>query len=99
VTSAAEIVGIAVPVVLVVFLASYYLWVYRRNRSLGTPGITSRSRLTCPNCRKTFDFDYIPGASFTAVRLGKQRYMACPLCHKWGLFDLSENRLPVTVPP
>ena len=91
-------VGIGAAVVVVMLLAIYYAWVYRRNRAMGSPGIVSRSRLTCPKCHETFDFDYLPGASLTAARLGRSRYMACPLCHKWSTFDLSAARLPVEPP-
>ena len=90
--------GIGAAVVVVLLLATYYAWVYRRNRAMGSPGIVSRSRLTCPKCHETFDFDYLPGASLTAARLGRSRYMACPLCHKWSTFDLSAARLPVEPP-
>ena len=92
-------IGIGVAVVVVLFLAIYYGWVYQRNRAMGSPGIVSRSRLTCPKCHQTFDYDYLPGASLTAVRLGRSRYMACPLCHRWSAFDLSAERLPVEPPP
>jgi hypothetical protein len=66
------------------------LWaiIVRRGHQLGTRGIVQRSRLTCPKCHRSFDYDWIPGASFTAVRLGTGRYMACPLCRKWSYFDV-----------
>ena len=91
--SLAEYAGLGVAVVLVVLLVAFYLWVARRNRREGTPGIVTRSRLTCPKCHQTFDHDYLPGASVTAVRLGHSRYMRCPLCHQWSTFDLSANRI------
>lgn len=93
-----NLVGIAAALAVVVFLVAYYYWVYRRNSHLGTPGLLSRSRLTCPKCSRTFDLDYLPGASFTALRLGHSRYMACPLCGKWSTFDLRERR-PREAPP
>jgi hypothetical protein len=86
--------GLAVAAVVIVALGLYYWWVYRRNRSLGTPGIVSRVRLTCPKCHQTFDFDFIPGASISALRLGTSRYMACPLCHRWSTFDMNSTRVP-----
>lgn len=76
-------------------LGGYYYWTYRRNAALGTPGIVSRSRLTCSHCHQTFDYDFLPGASLTAVRLGSSRYMACPICRRWGVFSLLGNRQPV----
>ena len=90
--------SLGIAVVLVVILVGFYLWVLRRNRALGAPGVVSRSRLTCSKCHRTFDYDYIPGASLTAVRLGGARYMACPLCHRWSTFDLTSDRRPA-VPP
>jgi hypothetical protein len=90
------LVGAAVVIVL---LLAFYAWTYRRNRALGSAGLVSRSRLTCPKCGGTFDYEYVPGASFTAVRLGSSRYLACPVCHRWSTFDLSERRRPVAPPP
>jgi hypothetical protein len=45
-------------------------------------------RLRCPHCQGEFDYDFVPGGSVTAVRLGTSRYMRCPLCHRFGLFRL-----------
>jgi hypothetical protein len=59
-----------------------------RNRSHGTKGFVQRSRLDCPKCHRTFDYSWVPGAALTAVRLGRRRYMACPLCHRWSTFDV-----------
>ncbi len=92
------IVSISVAVLLIVLLVVFYTWVLRRNRSRGRPGVVSGSRLTCPKCGQSFDYDYIPGASLTSVRLGTSRYMACPLCHKWSVFDL-RTPSPVDPPP
>jgi hypothetical protein len=89
-------VALGVAIVVVVALVLFYIRAYRRNRALGTAGIVSRVRLTCPKCEKTFDFDFVPGASFTSLRLGRSRYMACPLCHQWSTFDMSSTRIPVT---
>jgi DNA-directed RNA polymerase subunit RPC12/RpoP len=51
------------------------------------------SRLTCSKCGKQFDYNWLPGGSFTAVRLGKERYMRCPLCHEWSTFDIWSTRI------
>jgi len=45
-------------------------------------------RLTCPKCGGQFEYQFVWGASLTAVRLGTSRYMRCPLCQKWALFRL-----------
>lgn len=49
---------------------------------------TGRARLQCSHCHQRFHYEYVPGGSFTAVRLAGRRYMRCPLCHRFGLFDL-----------
>ena len=72
-------------IVVAVVLWAIILW---RGHRLGTRGVVQRSRLTCPKCHRVFDYDWIPGASFTSVRLGTGRYMACPLCGHWSYFDL-----------
>lgn len=94
--SAAVYISIGVAVVLVALLIFFYLRVFRRNRALGSPGIVSRARLVCPKCQQTFDYDFVPGAAVTAIRLGTSRYMACPLCHRWSTFNLSTTRIPAT---
>ena len=50
------------------------------------------SELTCPNCRQGFEYRWVPGASFSALRLGKDRYLECPLCHAWSKFDMRGAR-------
>ncbi len=75
-----------------------YILVLTRGRQLGTRGLVQRSRLVCPKCERSFDYDWVPGISFTAVRLGPRRYMACPLCHRWSLFDVYGNMVR-RVPP
>jgi hypothetical protein len=96
--SSAGFIGLGVAAVVVVVLVAYYVWAYRRNRAIGSPGLVMRSRLTCPRCHQTFDYDYVPGASFTAVRLGTSRYMRCPLCRRRSTFDLVSTRIPATPP-
>ncbi|MCI4340933.1 MAG: hypothetical protein L3K11_00935 [Thermoplasmata archaeon] len=87
-------VGIIAAVVIV--LALYLSLVLRRGRRLGTQGFVQRSRLTCPKCRQPFDYDWVPGVAFTAVRLGKGRYMACPLCHRWSYMNIYDTMVART---
>ncbi|MGP8078811.1 MAG: hypothetical protein ACLQD8_00460 [Thermoplasmata archaeon] len=42
--------------------------------------------LACPHCRGSFDYEFVPGTSLTAVRLGRSRYMRCPLCRQYATF-------------
>jgi hypothetical protein len=57
------------------------------------------SRLTCPKCGKTFDYNWLPGGSFSAVRMGKKRYLSCPLCHEWSTFDIWSTRIKAEEKP
>lgn len=52
------------------------------------------SVLNCPKCHKTFDYEWVLGMSFNAVRLGKERYMRCPLCREWSMFNVWDSRKP-----
>lgn len=52
-----------------------------------------KSQLTCKKCQGSFVYEFVPGGSFTAIRLGTARYMRCPLCRKFGVFELAANRL------
>ncbi|MGI0054568.1 MAG: hypothetical protein ACREBZ_02460 [Thermoplasmata archaeon] len=87
--------GIGIGVVAIVVVIAL-LWVITRrvNRRTGDQGPVHRSRLTCPKCGKTFDYDWVVGAALTAVRLGKNRYMACPLCHHWSMFNIYDTVIP-----
>ncbi|MGD0028805.1 MAG: hypothetical protein ABSC91_07685 [Candidatus Bathyarchaeia archaeon] len=51
------------------------------------------SRLTCTKCGKTFDYNWVPGGSFSAVRLGQKRYVRCPNCHKWSTFNIWTTKI------
>jgi hypothetical protein len=76
-----EIVIIIAPITFVVIMAAVYL-------SIPRPGPHYTSRLTCPKCGKTFDYEWLPGGSFTVIRLGTKRLMCCQICHKWSTFDV-----------
>jgi DNA-directed RNA polymerase subunit RPC12/RpoP len=69
------------PITIGVILAAIYLASPRF-------GLHYTSRLVCPKCGKTFDYEWLPGGSFTALRLGTKRYMRCPLCRKWSIFNV-----------
>ncbi len=90
-------VGISAVVIVVVLVLLWYIS-HRLNRKSGNTGFVQRSRLTCPKCGKTFDYEWVPGAALTAVRLGNSRYMACPLCHKWSTFNIYDTVVPASPP-
>jgi hypothetical protein len=93
-TSLALWIGVAgVAAVVAIFVAMYALGLYR-SRQKGTHGYVQHSRLVCPKCHGTFDYDWIPGGALTAVRLGRARYMACPICRKWSTFNVWDAPTP-----
>ncbi|MGA9840248.1 MAG: hypothetical protein WBF81_08715 [Thermoplasmata archaeon] len=53
-------------------------------------------RLLCPKCGGAFDYDFVPGVSFTAIRLGDSRYMRCPICQKFSVFKMTGPEAPVS---
>ena len=57
------------------------------------------SALTCPKCGKAFEYKWVPGASFSAVRLGKDRYLRCTACHERSTYDVFDTRVQDTAPP
>ena len=50
------------------------------------------SMLACPKCGRSFEYKWVPLASFSAVRLGTSRYLQCPLCKEWSTFDIRGTR-------
>jgi DNA-directed RNA polymerase subunit RPC12/RpoP len=56
-------------------------------------GLHYISRLTCPECGKQFDYNWIPGGSFTAARLGYERNLRCPYCGHRSIFDIVSTRI------
>jgi len=55
--------------------------------------------LHCPHCDRDFDYDLVPGMSVTAVRLGRSRYMRCPLCHRFATFRVDRVSAEASQPP
>ncbi|MDD3792429.1 MAG: hypothetical protein PHY74_04795 [Candidatus Bathyarchaeota archaeon] len=53
------------------------------------------SRLTCPNCRKSFNFHWIPGATLTSLIRRNYRVLKCPYCHIKSTFDIAATRVSV----
>lgn len=93
-------IGIAIGVgAIVVVIVLYALLTRRLNHRSGRRGIVQKSRLTCPKCGRTFDYEWVPGAAMTAVRLGNERYLACPLCHHWSTFNIVDTVIPEPSPP
>jgi hypothetical protein len=54
------------------------------------------SLATGSKCGKQFDCKWLPGGSFTAVRLGKERYMRCPYATNGPLLTYGRQGYMVT---
>jgi hypothetical protein len=51
------------------------------------------SRLICPNCRKNFNFHWIPGATITSLIRRNYRVLKCPYCHVKSTYDIMATRV------
>ncbi|MGD6805749.1 MAG: hypothetical protein ACQCN4_02180 [Candidatus Bathyarchaeia archaeon] len=51
------------------------------------------SKLTCPNCKKSFNFHWIPGATITSIIRRNYRDLKCPYCHHKSTFDIGATRV------
>jgi phage FluMu protein Com len=80
-----NLVYILVPVVAVGFLVFFIL--------LPRYGPHYVSKLTCPNCRRGFNFHWVPGASLTFLRYGSRRRLKCPYCGQINTFDIASTRV------
>lgn len=78
-----EGLGIGLGVIIVVF--AIYVLALRSSHHY-------TSTLTCPKCKSTFEYKWIPLTSFTSVRLGTSRYLQCPVCHEWSTFNITATR-------
>ncbi len=85
------IIGIVFLIVIIVTLF------YARRGELS--GFTLLSHLKCPKCNSEFDYEYIPGASMTSIRLGDSRMLQCPVCRKFSVFNLRVTRVDAETHP
>jgi len=51
------------------------------------------SRLTCPKCKKKFNYHWVPGASFISLYRGSKRRLRCPYCHEVSTFDIVSTKI------
>lgn len=51
------------------------------------------SRLTCPRCKKKFNYHWVPGASFISLYRGRNRRLKCPYCRVVSTFDVVSTKL------
>jgi DNA-directed RNA polymerase subunit RPC12/RpoP len=83
----------AVIIIAVIIAAIAILFVLARTRMARSSRIVPLSHLKCNKCGTEFDYAWIPGVSFTSVRLGNSRYLRCPVCRKWSLFNIWNTRV------
>jgi hypothetical protein len=51
------------------------------------------SRLICPNCKKAFNFHWIPGGTITSIIYRGRRNLKCPYCHVKSTYDIMSTRV------
>ena len=56
-------------------------------------GPHSISRLTCPKCKKKFNYHWVPGASFISLYRGNTRRLKCPYCGQKATYNIAVTRL------
>jgi uncharacterized Zn-finger protein len=47
------------------------------------------SRLTCPKCKKKFNYHWVPGASFISIYRGNTRRLKCPYCGQKAVYNIA----------
>ena len=89
-----ETVGIIIVVIIVVIIVAIaILFVFAQTRMGRSSGIVPLSHLKCNKCGTEFDYAWIPGVSFTSLRLLTFRYLRCPVCMKWSVFNIWNTRV------
>lgn len=56
------------------------------------------SRLTCPNCKRHFNYHWVPGATLTSLRYGNRRRLHCPYCHELSTYEIAKTRISKAQP-
>ncbi|MDG6988450.1 MAG: hypothetical protein JRN21_03900 [Nitrososphaerota archaeon] len=57
------------------------------------PRVVQTSHLKCKKCGVEFDYRWVLGGSFSAVRLGKSRYFRCPSCKRSSVFNIYDTKV------
>jgi DNA-directed RNA polymerase subunit RPC12/RpoP len=83
-------VGIIIIVIIVVIAI---LVVFAPRMMARSSRIVPLSHLKCTKCGTEFDYAWIPFVSFTSIRLVKWRYLRCPVCMKWSVFNIWDTRV------
>jgi hypothetical protein len=83
----------AIIVTAVVVAAAVILFIFARTKRANLAGIVQLSHLKCEKCGTEFDYAWIPGVSFTSVRLLRWRFFRCPVCGAFSVFDIWDTRV------
>ncbi len=51
------------------------------------------SRLTCQNCKRAFNYHWVPGATLTSLRYGNSRRLRCPYCNQPAKYNIAKTRV------
>jgi hypothetical protein len=51
------------------------------------------SKLTCPNCKRVFNFHWLPGVTITSMIYRNNRNLKCPYCHVKSTYDVGSTRI------
>ena len=66
-----------------------FMRINRKGNKVISP--TKLSHIVCPKCGLEFDYAWIPGASFTDVRLFNSRLFNCPGCGNCSKFNVYDT--------
>jgi len=80
-----DLLYILIPVIMVGFIILFIL--------LPRYGPHYTSKLICPECRKAFNFHWVPGATLTSLRYGNRRRLKCPYCGQVNTFEIAKTRV------
>ena len=81
----ADLLIIYIIITAIVFIAVFML--------LPRYGPHAVSRLTCPKCKRQFNYHWVPGASFISLYRGNSRRLKCPYCHETSTFNIAVTRM------
>jgi hypothetical protein len=81
----ADILMIFVSIIALAFTAFFIL--------LPRYGPHTISRLTCPKCKRKFNYHWVAGLSFISLYRGSKRRLHCPYCHEVSIYEISLTKI------
>ena len=83
----------AIVVSAAVLSALFIVFMYTMTRGPHSPAMLQLSHLRCEKCGTEFDYAWLPGVSFTSMRLGAFRFFRCPVCGRFSVFNICDTRV------